>query len=78
MYRTYLDFLETAENKRRWNIFNDIPWDKLDCLKNHREHRAMRRDLLLRGALCSGLQFQGTRDGALDVRRGVVSGLLDL
>jgi acyl-[acyl-carrier-protein] desaturase len=29
-YRVYLDFLETAEKKRRWNIFDDIPWDKLD------------------------------------------------
>ncbi len=29
VYRVYLDFLETAENKRRWNIFNDVPWDKL-------------------------------------------------
>jgi hypothetical protein len=32
-YRICLDFLETAENKRRWNIFNDIPWDKLDASK---------------------------------------------
>ncbi len=29
VYRSYLEFLETAETKRRWNIFNDIPWDKL-------------------------------------------------
>jgi acyl-[acyl-carrier-protein] desaturase len=28
--RLYLDFLETAENKRRWSICNDIPWDELD------------------------------------------------
>jgi hypothetical protein len=33
VYRTYLDFLETAESKRRWNIFNDIPWGKLDVSK---------------------------------------------
>ena len=32
-YRICLDFLKTAENKRRWNIFNDIPWDKLDASK---------------------------------------------
>ena len=32
-YRIYLDFLETAENKRRWNIFNDVPWEKLDLGK---------------------------------------------
>src|ERR1700680_177423 len=33
VYRIYLEFLETAENKRRWSIFNDIPWDKLDSSK---------------------------------------------
>jgi acyl-[acyl-carrier-protein] desaturase len=33
VYRIYLDFLETAENKRHWSIFNDIPWDKLDSSK---------------------------------------------
>ena len=33
LYRLYLEFLETAENKRRWSIFNDIPWDKLDASK---------------------------------------------
>jgi acyl-[acyl-carrier protein] desaturase len=30
VYRVYLDFLETAEHKRRWTIFDDIPWEKLD------------------------------------------------
>ena len=33
VYQIYLDFLETAENKRRWNIFNDIPWNDLDRSK---------------------------------------------
>jgi acyl-[acyl-carrier-protein] desaturase len=33
VFRIYLDFLETAENKRHWSIFNDIPWDKLDVSK---------------------------------------------
>ena len=33
VYQIYLEFLETAENKRRWSIFNDIPWDKLDVSK---------------------------------------------
>jgi acyl-[acyl-carrier-protein] desaturase len=28
-YHIYLDFLETAETKRAWNVFKDIPWDKL-------------------------------------------------
>ena len=32
-YQIYLDFLETAETKRRWNIFTDVPWDKLDLDK---------------------------------------------
>jgi hypothetical protein len=31
--RIYLDFLETAEKKRRWSIFDDIPWDRLDTSK---------------------------------------------
>ncbi|MGO9607629.1 MAG: acyl-ACP desaturase [Candidatus Binataceae bacterium] len=33
VYRLYLDFLETAETKRRWSIFSDIPWEKLDSSK---------------------------------------------
>lgn len=33
-YRIYLDFLETAEKKRRWSIFDDIPWDSLDAAKS--------------------------------------------
>jgi hypothetical protein len=32
-YQIYLDFLETAENKRHWNIFNDVPWENLDASK---------------------------------------------
>jgi len=32
-YRMYLDFLETAEKKRRWSIFDDIPWERLTTLK---------------------------------------------
>src|SRR5262245_24514095 len=30
VYREYLDFFEKAERKRRWNVFTDVPWDKLD------------------------------------------------
>ena len=30
VYRAYLDFVETAEKKRRWNIFDDIPWGAID------------------------------------------------
>lgn len=30
VYREYMSFFEMAEKKRRWNLFNDIPWDKLD------------------------------------------------
>jgi acyl-[acyl-carrier-protein] desaturase len=33
IYHIYLDFLETAETKRRWNIFSDVPWDKLNSYK---------------------------------------------
>jgi acyl-[acyl-carrier protein] desaturase len=30
MYRAYLEFFEVAETKRRWNIFDDVPWEALD------------------------------------------------
>jgi acyl-[acyl-carrier-protein] desaturase len=34
MYTAYLEFLEVAERKRRWNIFEDVPWGKLDWSLN--------------------------------------------
>jgi len=40
MYHLYLDFFEVAERKRRWNIFQDIPWEKLDVSKNN-DRKAM-------------------------------------
>ncbi|MFD2415480.1 acyl-ACP desaturase [Amycolatopsis pigmentata] len=27
LYRKYMEFFETAERKRRWNVFDDLPWD---------------------------------------------------
>ena len=30
VYRAYMEILEQAEKNRRWSVFNDIPWDKLD------------------------------------------------
>lgn len=30
MYRIYMDFFEIAEKKRRWNVFDSIPWDAID------------------------------------------------
>ena len=34
VYRAYLEFFEIAERKRRWSVFDDIPWDGLDFSKN--------------------------------------------
>ena len=34
VYRTYLEFFEVAERKRRWSVFDDIPWNQLDRSKN--------------------------------------------
>jgi acyl-[acyl-carrier-protein] desaturase len=39
-YRTFLEFFEVAERKRRWNVFDDIPWDDLD-LSTNTEQRAL-------------------------------------
>ena len=33
-YRAYLEFFETAERKRRWNMFDDVPWEALDRTTN--------------------------------------------
>ncbi len=28
LYAQYMDFFEKAERERRWNVFDDIPWDE--------------------------------------------------
>jgi acyl-[acyl-carrier-protein] desaturase len=33
-HRAAMDFLETAERKRDWKLFDDIPWDEIDPSKN--------------------------------------------
>jgi len=40
-YRAYMEFFETAERKRRWNLFDDVPWDALAPEMNS-EERAIR------------------------------------
>src|SRR5260370_5200926 len=40
-YRAYMDFFETAERKRRWNMFEDVPWEQLSP-KTNSEERAIR------------------------------------
>jgi acyl-[acyl-carrier protein] desaturase len=30
MYQEYTDFFKKAELERRWNVFEDIPWDKIN------------------------------------------------
>src|SRR5450759_1377452 len=34
-YRSYLEFFEHAERSRRWSVFEDITWDKLDPSKKN-------------------------------------------
>lgn len=34
-YCCYLQFLEVAERKRRWNVFDDIPWERIDPHHNN-------------------------------------------
>lgn len=34
LYRAYLEFFEVAERKRRWSVFDDIPWEQLDSSQN--------------------------------------------
>jgi acyl-[acyl-carrier-protein] desaturase len=37
MYRAYCEFFDTAEKKRRWNPFSDVPWEKLNPSLNTEE-----------------------------------------
>jgi len=30
IYREYMTFFEKSERTRRWSVFNDIPWDKVE------------------------------------------------
>jgi acyl-[acyl-carrier-protein] desaturase len=30
IYREYMSFFEKAEKHRRWSVFDDVPWDKID------------------------------------------------
>ncbi|MSP25498.1 MAG: acyl-ACP desaturase [Myxococcales bacterium] len=30
VYRIYMEFFEKAERERRWSVFDDIPWDKVN------------------------------------------------
>jgi acyl-[acyl-carrier-protein] desaturase len=31
IYREYMSFFEKAEKHRRWSVFDDVPWDKVDA-----------------------------------------------
>jgi acyl-[acyl-carrier-protein] desaturase len=31
VYRAYYEFFELAERKRRWSVFDDVPWEKLSA-----------------------------------------------
>jgi acyl-[acyl-carrier-protein] desaturase len=33
-YRAAMDYLQIAERKRDWKLFDDIPWEKIDPAKN--------------------------------------------
>jgi acyl-[acyl-carrier-protein] desaturase len=30
MYQEYMTFFQKAERERRWNLFDDVPWDKIN------------------------------------------------
>jgi acyl-[acyl-carrier-protein] desaturase len=34
LHKNYLEYFQTAERKRRWSVFDDIPWDRLDAAHN--------------------------------------------
>ncbi len=34
LYRAYCEFFDSAEKKRRWNPFSDVPWEKMNPALN--------------------------------------------
>ena len=36
MYKAYLALFEAAGRKRRWNIFDDVPWGRISFVAQHR------------------------------------------
>jgi acyl-[acyl-carrier-protein] desaturase len=39
LYKEYLTFFEKAERERRWNVFEDVPWNRIN--KDASEHLAL-------------------------------------
>jgi len=37
LHRSYMEFFEKAERNRRWNLWEDVPWDELDRERRHPE-----------------------------------------
>src|SRR5258705_183709 len=59
LFKEYLQFFEKAERERRWNVFTDIPWERVNrdaseematfvIYVKHRERAAAENDECLR------------------------------
>ena len=77
MYQEYTDFFKKAERERRWNVFEDIPWDKINKSAERRA-RALRGDVLRRRDVPARLRGRRHQRGAKVVRTSVVPGQLGL
>jgi acyl-[acyl-carrier-protein] desaturase len=69
MYRSYLEFFEVAERKRRWNVFDDIPWEQLDRSKNSDQKAVCietfcAEELYLPDYSCNGIRLSRSVFGA--------------
>ena len=58
-YRIYRRFLETAENKRHWNIFKDVPWNKLDISKATSAPVQSSRSIVPKSCICLDYSSKG-------------------
>ena len=65
-YRAYMDFFETAERKRRWNLFEDVPWGKLSARSNS-EERAIRIETYC----AEEMYLPDYTVGSMELQRGV-------
>jgi len=77
MYEAYLEFFEIAECRRRWNIFEDVPWDQLNPALNN-ERKATRIETYCAEEFYLPDYTAGSIKVSRELFGGVVSGLLEL
>src|SRR5262249_48709509 len=78
MYRAYCEVFDTAERKRRWNPFNDNPWEKINPALKTEDDAICLQTLFVRQLFGPGQHFEPLQPDEDYVRRRLVRGQLGL